>query len=67
LDIQVYGTAKIVAEEIARQTGADIQEIAPVTPYDGNRDQIRIEDYDRIYISYPIWLAYHNLIQCSQA
>lgn len=38
LYFSVYGTAKLVAEEIARQTGADIQEIVPVTPYDGNRD-----------------------------
>ena len=34
----VYGTAKIVAEEIARQTGADIEEIVPEVPYDSNRD-----------------------------
>ena len=34
----VYGTAKIVAEEIAKQTGADIVEIEPVVPYDSNRD-----------------------------
>ena len=34
----VYGTAKIVAEEIAKQTGADLIEIEPVVPYDGNRD-----------------------------
>ena len=34
----VYGTAKAVAEEIARQTGADLQEIEPVVPYDSNRD-----------------------------
>ena len=34
----VYGTAKIVAEEIAKQTGADIAEIEPVAPYDSNRD-----------------------------
>lgn len=38
LYFSVYGTAKLVAEEIAKQTGADIQEIVPVTPYDGNRD-----------------------------
>lgn len=38
LYFSVYGTAKIVAEEIARQTGADLQEIVPETPYDGNRD-----------------------------
>ena len=34
----VYGTAKTVAEEIAKQTGADIAEIEPVVPYDGSRD-----------------------------
>ena len=34
----VYGTAKIVAGEIAKQTGADIAEIEPVVPYDSNRD-----------------------------
>ena len=37
LYFSVYGTAKAVAEEIAKQTGADIQEIAPVLPYDSNR------------------------------
>ena len=37
LYFSVYGTAKAVAEEIAKQTGADIQEIVPVIPYDGNR------------------------------
>ena len=34
----VYGTAKNIAEEIARQTGADILEIEPAVPYDSNRD-----------------------------
>ena len=34
----VYGTAKHVAEEIARQRGAEIREIIPEIPYDGNRD-----------------------------
>ena len=38
LYFSVYGTAKIVAEEIAKQTGADIREIIPEVPYDGNRD-----------------------------
>ncbi len=34
----VYGTAKIVAEEIAGQTGADLVEIEPVIPYDSDRE-----------------------------
>ena len=40
---------------------------------DGNvRPEIKnlpesLEGYDRIFIGYPIWLAYHNLIQCTQA
>lgn len=38
LYFSVYGTAKSVAEEIARQTGADLLEIEPAVPYDGNRD-----------------------------
>lgn len=38
LYFSVYGTARKTAEEIARQTGADIQEIVPAAPYDGNRD-----------------------------
>ena len=32
LYFSVYGTAKRVAEEIARRTGADIQEIVPAPP-----------------------------------
>lgn len=26
----------------------------------------KIEQYDRILLGYPIWLAYHKLIQCTQ-
>ncbi len=26
-----------------------------------------MEQYDIVFIGYPIWLAYHNLIQCTQA
>lgn len=37
LYFSVYGTAKKTAEEIARQAGADLQEIAPEKPYDHNR------------------------------
>ena len=38
LYFSVYGTAKLVAEEISTQTGADIREIVPAVPYDSNRD-----------------------------
>lgn len=24
-------------------------------------------EYDMIFVGFPIWLAYHNLIQCTQA
>ena len=34
----VYGTAKNIAGEIARQAGADIIEIVPAVPYNSNRD-----------------------------
>ena len=37
LYFSVYGTSKIVAQEIAKQTGADIVEIEPVVPYDSDR------------------------------
>ena len=25
-----------------------------------------VEDYDKIFLGFPIWLAYHKLIQCTQ-
>ena len=38
LYFSVYGTAKAVAEEIARQTGADLMAIEPAVPYDSDRN-----------------------------
>lgn len=78
LYFSVYGTAEKTAKEIAKQTGADIQEIVPAEPYDSNRDHynalarrakkehdddvrpairnpINIDDYDTIFIGYPMW------------
>lgn len=78
LYFSVYGTAKKTAEEIAKQTGADLCEIEPAAPYDGNcdhynalarlakkerdedmhpaiRNEIPVEDYDVIFIGYPMW------------
>ena len=26
-----------------------------------------MEDYDIVFLGFPNWLAYHNLIQCTQA
>ncbi|MEE8717151.1 MAG: flavodoxin [Coriobacteriales bacterium] len=37
LYFSVYGTARRTAEEIARQTGAKLQEIIPKKPYDPDR------------------------------
>lgn len=78
LYFSVYGTAEKTAKEIAKQIGADIEEIVPVEPYDSNRDHynalarrarkehdedmrpaiknpINIDDYDTIFIGYPMW------------
>ncbi|MBQ9195618.1 MAG: hypothetical protein IJ157_00130 [Clostridia bacterium] len=38
LFFSVYGTTKRIAEEIARQTGADLMEIEPIVPYDADRN-----------------------------
>ena len=38
----VYGSTKAVAEEIAKQTGADITEIKPVIPYDSDRNHYNV-------------------------
>ena len=38
----VYGTTKIVAQTIAEKTGADLEEIVPVIPYESNRDNYEI-------------------------
>ena len=38
LYFSVYGTAKAVAEEIARQTRVDLMAIEPAVPYDSDRN-----------------------------
>lgn len=30
----------------------------------GKRDNM--DDYDTVFVGFPIWLAYHKLIQCTQ-
>ena len=42
LYFSVYGTAKKVAEEIARQTGADLMAIEPAVPYDSDRNHYNV-------------------------
>ena len=48
------GTTKAVAEELQKQTGADIESIEAVEPYSGN---FQIADYDIIFLGYPIWFG----------
>lgn len=38
LFFSVYGSTKRIAEEIARQTGADLKEIEPIIPYDAEQN-----------------------------
>ena len=82
------GNTSIIAHMIAEQTGGNLFEIEPVTPYpethsellDVSRQEMaenarpeivgtveNMADYDTVFIGFPNWLAYHNLIQCPQA
>ena len=82
------GNTSIIAHMIAEQTGGNLFEIEPVTPYpethsellDVSRQEMaenarpeivgtveNMADYDTVFIGFPNWLAYHNLIQCTQA
>ena len=50
----------------------DLQEEAEVEIQDGVHPEITVSvdsigGYDTVFVGYPIWLAYHNLIQCTQA
>ena len=81
------GNTKQLAEMIQEQTGGELFEIEPETPYTDDinelsgislqeqRDNIRpalssaapdMSQYDVIFVGFPNWLAYHNLIQCTQ-
>ena len=81
------GNTEEMASYIAEQTGGDLYEIQPETPYPTDYNECgdvaleerdsdarpaiaklpdSIDQYDRILIGYPIWLAYHKLIQCTQ-
>lgn len=76
------GATKSMAEELQKQTGADMELIEAVKPYDGDFVQTiqrcqeemaagatpdikplkaNIEDYDTIYIGYPVWFGTYAL------
>ena len=49
----------------------DLQTEAEAEIQEGARPAItvsvdNVKDYDTIFVGYPIWLAYHKLIQCTQ-
>ncbi len=81
------GNTEEIAAHIAEQTGADLLEIQPETPYPTDYNECgdvalaerdnnerpaianlpeSLDEYETILIGYPIWLAYHKLIQCTQ-
>lgn len=81
------GNTQEMASYITQQTGGDLLEIQPETPYPTDYNECgevalaerdnnerpaianlpeSIDEYDTILIGYPIWLAYHKLIQCTQ-
>ena len=61
-----------LAEMKRAEEYGDLQEEAKVEIQDGIHPEITVSvsnvaDYDTVFVGYPIWLAYHNLIQCTQA
>lgn len=72
------GATKTVAEALQKETGADIELIEAVKPYDGDFDatikrcqdemaagteaeikalKANLQDYDTIYVGYPVWFG----------
>ena len=63
---------KIVPAEPYIDDYDELLDIATKEKQDGARPEItdiieNFEQYDVVYVGYPNWLAYHNLIQCTQA
>ena len=59
-----------MAEIQRTEAYGDLNEEAEAEINDGVRPEItmpidNIDDYDTIFVGYPIWLAYHKLIQCT--
>ncbi len=69
--IEEYTGGDLAEIKRAEEYG-DLQEEAEVEIKNGIHQEITVsisnaEDYDTVFVGYPIWLAYHNLIQCTQA
>jgi|GEM_PF-6514432 len=67
--IAEYTGGDLAEIERAEEYG-NLQEEAEVEILDGVHPEItvsvdNIEGYDTIFVGYPIWLAYHKLIQCT--
>ena len=69
---QIAGlTGGTLAELQRAEEYGDLQEEAEAEILEGVRPEItvsveNVEDYDTVFVGYPIWLAYHKLIQCTQ-
>ncbi len=69
---QIAGLTGGTLAEIQRaEEYGDLQEEAEAEILEGVRPEItvsveNVEDYDTVFVGYPIWLAYHKLIQCTQ-
>lgn len=63
-------TGGTLAEIQRAEEYGDLQEEAEAEILDGVHPEItvsvdNVEEYDTIFVGYPIWLAYHKLIQCT--
>ena len=64
-------TSGTLAEIQRAEEYGNLQEEAEAEILDGVHPEItvsaeNVQDYDTIFVGYPIWLAYHKLIQCTQ-
>lgn len=59
-----YTQADLNWRDKSSRSSVEMQNLA-IRPQLADTDA-KIEQYDRILLGYPIWLAYHKLIQCAQ-
>ncbi len=64
-------TGGSLAEIQRAEKYGDLQEEAEAEILESIRPEITVSmdditDYDTVFVGYPIWLAYHKLIQCTQ-